>query len=70
MDIENPMIRREPQETRDYEMWCSNPRCSQYGILKVRSGWWEPDTGWGEPDDLECHECSMDLQGWEPEGYE
>lgn len=64
--IENPWIHRQPDQTVDFTLYCDNPKCNQYGLEKVRSGIYEPDTGWGEPDDPECNECGEVMQTWPP----
>lgn len=68
--IENPMISDRRILTADYTLWCHNPKCTQYGIEKVRTGFYETDTGWGEPDDPECHECGDELRSWKPRRLE
>ena len=53
-------------ESRDYILYCTNPDCGHYLREQVVPGFYETDTGWGEPDWIECRECDEPMQSWLP----
>lgn len=64
--IDHPWLIRQKVRDIEFVLYCHNIHCTSYGEPQVVPGEYETDTGWGEPDWLDCRDCGEELRDIEP----